>query len=93
LIRTTIHLGTHDHLVAEGHFRKVCDQVKSLVKEEVSRTLTVTTLAITLAISKMSQPTLKECEDDTYIPEMGTWESFGTPKISELNCRGQNSLP
>jgi hypothetical protein len=26
-------------------------------------------------------PTLKECEDDTHTPEMGTWESSKTPKI------------
>jgi hypothetical protein len=38
-------------------------------------------------------PTLKECDDDTHIPEMGTWESSGTPKDSELNCRGQNTSP
>jgi len=24
---------------------------------------------------------LEECEDDTHTPEMGTWESFGTPEI------------
>jgi hypothetical protein len=24
---------------------------------------------------------------------MGTWESFGTPKNSELDCRGQNTSP
>jgi hypothetical protein len=24
---------------------------------------------------------------------MGTWESFETPKNSELDCRGQNTLP
>ncbi len=38
-------------------------------------------------------PTLKECEDDTHTPEMGTWEFFGTPKNSELDCKGQNTLP
>ncbi len=42
---------------------------------------------------------MKECDDDTHIPKMGTWESFGTwessetPKNSEFNCRGQNTLP
>jgi hypothetical protein len=35
---------------------------------------------------------LEECEDDTHAPEMGTWESFGTPEILELDCRGQNTL-
>jgi hypothetical protein len=36
-------------------------------------------------------PTLKECEDETHILEMGTWESFGTPETFEINCRGQNT--
>jgi hypothetical protein len=34
---------------------------------------------------------LEECEDDTHIPEMGTWESTGTLEISEFDCRGQNT--
>jgi hypothetical protein len=38
-------------------------------------------------------PTLKECEDDTHIPEMGTWESSKTPENSEFNCKGQNTSP
>jgi hypothetical protein len=33
-------------------------------------------------------PTLKDCEDDTHTPKMGTWESSETLKNSELNCRG-----
>jgi hypothetical protein len=37
--------------------------------------------------------TLKECEDDTHTPEMGTWESSGIPKNSELDCKGQNTSP
>jgi hypothetical protein len=40
---------------------------------------------------KLSQPYLGECEDETHTPEMGTWESSGTPKNSEFNCRGQNT--
>jgi len=28
-----------------------------------------------------------------HTPEMGTWESSGTPKISEFDCRGQNTSP
>jgi hypothetical protein len=38
-------------------------------------------------------PTLKECEDDTHTPKMGTWESSGIPKNSKLDCKGQNTLP
>jgi hypothetical protein len=38
-------------------------------------------------------PTLKECEDDTHTPEMGTWESLATLENLELDCRGQNTLP
>jgi len=40
----------------------------------------------------LSQPYLGECEDETHTPEMGIWESSGTPKISEFDCRGQNTL-
>ncbi len=35
---------------------------------------------------------LEECEDDIHTLEMGTWESFGTPKTLEFDCRGQNTL-
>jgi hypothetical protein len=38
-------------------------------------------------------PLLEECDDDTCTPEMGTWESSGTSKTSEFDCRGQNTLP
>jgi hypothetical protein len=36
-------------------------------------------------------PTLRECEDETHTPEMGTWESSRTPKSSEFDCKGQNT--
>jgi len=36
-------------------------------------------------------PILRECEDETHTPKVGTWESSGTPKTSEFNCRGQNT--
>jgi hypothetical protein len=52
LIRATIHLGLHDHLVVEGCSRKVFEHVKSLVKEEASCTLGATASAIVLATSK-----------------------------------------
>ncbi len=37
-------------------------------------------------------PTLKECEDETHTPEMGTCKSSGIPKTLKINCRGQNTL-
>ncbi len=43
-------------------------------------------------------PTLRECEDETHTPEIGTWESFGTWESSgtlktlQFDCRGQNTL-
>ncbi len=37
-------------------------------------------------------PILRKCENETHIPEMGTWESSRTPKISEFDCRGRNTL-
>jgi hypothetical protein len=32
----------------------------------------------------------KECEDETHIPKMGTWEFAETPKTSEFDCKGQD---
>jgi hypothetical protein len=49
--------------------------------------------SITMIGSNCRNPTLKECEDDTHIPKMGTWESSGTLENSKLECRGQNALP
>jgi hypothetical protein len=34
---------------------------------------------------------LKEWEDDTHTPKMGTWEPTGTPKTSEFDFRVQNT--
>jgi hypothetical protein len=41
----------------------------------------------------VATPLLEECENDTHTPEMETWESSGTPKISKFDCRGQNTSP
>jgi hypothetical protein len=38
--------------------------------------------------SIVTTPPLEECEDDTHTPGMGTWESSGSPKTSEFDCRG-----
>ncbi len=35
--------------------------------------------------------TLEEWEDDSRTPELGTWESIGTPETSEFDFRGQNT--
>jgi hypothetical protein len=40
----------------------------------------------------VATPLWGSCEVATHTPENGTWESFGTPKNSECNRRGQNTL-
>jgi hypothetical protein len=39
----------------------------------------------------VATPLWGKCEAATHTPENGTWESFGTPKNSGLECRGQNT--
>ncbi len=51
LTQATIHLNTHDHPVVEGCSRKVVEQVKPLLQEEVACTSGATTLAIALVVS------------------------------------------
>jgi len=45
-----------------------------------------------LRLIKCCSPILRECEDETHTPEMGTWESFETPEYSKFDYRGQNTL-
>jgi hypothetical protein len=52
LILAAIHLGSHEHPVAEGRSRKMFEHVKSLVEDEVFHTPRATMLAIALATSK-----------------------------------------
>ncbi len=41
----------------------------------------------------VATPLWEKCEVAIHTPKNGTWESFGTPKNSEFDCRGQNTLP
>ncbi len=40
----------------------------------------------------VATPLWAKCEDETHIPKSGNLESSGTPKNSELDCRGQKTL-
>jgi hypothetical protein len=43
-------------------------------------------------VGRLSQPqSWKSVSMKIHTPKMGTWESTGTPKISESDCRGQNT--
>jgi hypothetical protein len=39
----------------------------------------------------VATPLWGKCEDETHTPKSGNLESSGTPAISELDCRGQNT--
>jgi hypothetical protein len=41
----------------------------------------------------VATPLWSKCEDGIRIPKSGNLESSGTPVTSELNCKGQNTLP
>jgi hypothetical protein len=41
----------------------------------------------------VATPLWGKCEDETHTPKSGNLESSETPATSELNCRGQNTLP
>ncbi len=53
--------------------------------------MSIKTLTFSSSGGECRNPTLRECEDETHTPEMGTWESTGTPKSSEFDCNGQNT--
>jgi hypothetical protein len=39
----------------------------------------------------ITTPLWGKCEDETHTPKSGNLESSGTPKNSELDCKGQNT--
>ncbi len=41
----------------------------------------------------IATPLWGKCEDETRTPKSGNLQSFETPKTSEFNCKGQNTLP
>jgi hypothetical protein len=43
--------------------------------------------------SNVATPLWGKCVVAIHTPENGTWESFGTPKNSEFDCRGRNTSP
>jgi hypothetical protein len=49
-------------------------------------------LGHTIFMSIVTTPLWGKCEVTIHTFENGTWESFETPKNSEFNCRGQNTL-
>jgi len=43
--------------------------------------------------NSVATPLWAKCQDETHTPKSGNWESSGTLATSELNNRGQNTLP
>ncbi len=41
----------------------------------------------------VTTPLWGKCEDETHTPKSENFESSGTPAISEINCKGQNTSP
>jgi hypothetical protein len=41
----------------------------------------------------VATPLWGKCEVAIHTPENGIWKSSGTPENSEVDCRGQNTLP
>jgi hypothetical protein len=50
-------------------------------------------LPSTFQNENVATPLWGKCEVAIHIPENGTWKSFGTPKNSEFDCKGQNTSP
>jgi hypothetical protein len=53
--------------------------------------MSMRTLTFSSSGGKCRNPTLRECENETHTPKIGTWESFGTLETSEFNFRGQKT--
>jgi hypothetical protein len=54
MLKATIHLGVHNHLVVDGKCRKSIKEIKKLIVEEVDRTPYAKIFAISFNASKTS---------------------------------------
>jgi hypothetical protein len=63
-----------------------------LVKKNYNWFLILTNLNMQLDTQAVVISLWGKCEDETHTPKSGNLESFGTPKNSELDCKGQNTL-
>jgi hypothetical protein len=64
-----------------------------VLKVKLGLKVSIYSFVIELGIETFCRnPTLRECEDETHTPEMGTWESFRTLESSEFNYKGQNTF-
>jgi len=73
--------------ICRANFKKMSLEMTYAVKSKIEQ-MNIPTC------HNVSQPHFwKECEDDSHTPEMGTWESSGTPKTSEFDCKAQNTSP
>jgi hypothetical protein len=50
--RKTIHLGVHNHPIVDGKCRKLVEETKRLIVEEVDRTLDAKIFSISLSANK-----------------------------------------
>jgi hypothetical protein len=91
----TIYFTNWRIIVLEGPIKKfptygfiIFDRERSfLVRCETTRWL-----CSKFETSGCRNPTLAKCEDEIHTPKVGDLESSRTPKNSELDCRGQNTL-
>jgi hypothetical protein len=52
MIRASVHLGTHDHLVADRECRKAMDLIRDQIMSQVARSLNAKSSAIGMAVEK-----------------------------------------
>jgi hypothetical protein len=71
-------------------FVQVSGMQRNLISNQILIILLASLESFETTIAFVATLGLEEWEDNTLTFEMGTWESIGTPKTSEFDCRGQN---
>jgi hypothetical protein len=66
--------------------------IKLQVKIKAKNFQEIVSREFCVSANSVATPFWAKCEDETHTPKSGNLESSGTPKNSELDCRGQNTL-
>ena len=90
--RACVHIGTHDHPIANGECREAMDIIQVLVKNQVAKTPTAKSSAINLAVGRelLMKGLVDEFGEETKLSEMELsqvlekWSLLSTPCVNNM---------
>ena len=90
--RACVHIWTHDHPIANGDCRKAMDIIRAAMKNQVAKTSTTKSSAISLAVGRklLMKGLVDKADEGTKLSEMEfsqvleKWSMLNTPSVKNM---------